>query len=234
MFSEWVKKQDLLRLIEGADIPAELVMQAQDGSDEARSEISIRVRNLAFKFLIGHQMPESDADDLANDTVMVILKKLDHPDKTFNNPDQVDRYTMKVAKLLRAGHFRKKAKYTPTVFGNVDDDPMNVKDQSYLQSYLGQGRDPEGIGKMVQDEDKLRLKQALVQLKTIQPQYYKLIMHYLDDPKGSSIQKAMGFHSLNQVKGMLYRAQNKLKELMGVEESFSDEYFNLLLESLIS
>ena len=234
MFLEWVKKQDLLRLVEGADIPAELVVQAQNGSEEARDEIGIRVRSLALKFLLGHQMPQIDAEDIAGETVLVILKKLDDHEKTFSDPDQVDRYTMQVAKRLRAMHFRIKAKYLPTTLGNVDDDPMNLKDKSYVQDYMGAEHEPEGLEKMVRDEDRALLKKALEQLKAIKPQYYELIMHYLDDPTNKAVAKAMGFHSPNQVKGMLFRAQAKLRELMGVEESFSDEYFNLLLESLVS
>ena len=239
LFLEWVQRHDLLGLVlEGKDIPEELVLRAQEGDEDARSKLAMLVQQLAMKYLLGHQMQPNDAEDLANDVVMVVLRKLKKgaidPERGFKDPDQVDRFTMGVTKKLRAGFYRKKVKYSPTVLGGTEADPISARDQSYLQQYMGQEGDPEGLQKMVRDEDQQALRQALEKMRKIKPQWYELITHYLDDPTYESIQQAMGFGSINQVKGMLWRAKNKLKELMGKTEAVYDEYLDLLLETLFA
>jgi len=172
----------------------ELYQIYMDGDSKALEELLARYREELILFLLGYVKNFDDAEDIMMDAFVVIISRKNR----FDAKSSFKTWLYGVARNLAKVHLRKTLLYGVS---------LNEEDESVAP-------DNDTQDSIVLQEKKQKIYDALDQLPT---QYREVLyMVFFADMNNEEVAKTLR-KSEKQVYNMLFRAKQKLKEILSVD-----------------
>ncbi|MCR5800357.1 MAG: sigma-70 family RNA polymerase sigma factor [Lachnospiraceae bacterium] len=172
----------------------ELYQIYMDGDSGALEELLARYREELILFLLGYVKNYDDAEDIMMDAFVVIISRKNR----FDSKSSFKTWIYGVARNLAKVHIRKTLIYGISL---NEEDESSVPDNDTQDS-------------IVLQEEKQKIYDALNQL----PMQYREVLYlvFFADMNNKEVSKALRKNE-KQVYNMLFRAKQKLKEILSVD-----------------
>lgn len=174
-----------------------LIGEAKKGNLKAQNELCRFVRKRIIGYCITLTKCASQAEDLAQETLIRVIQKLDK----FNSSGKIESWAKSIARNLFIDETRKNR--------SRSYDPQDVL------AISKESTEPEFYTNLNREETAQKIKKFMETISTLPPKTQEVFrLHYIDGIKHREISKMLGIDE-GTSKSQCHKGRHKMREILG-------------------